>query len=114
YDPSRSFAPLVEAVTPAVVSIEVEGVETGPPDVPEMFRRFLPYEDWGPRIVQGTGSGFIVSADGLVLTNHHVIAGARKIEVTFVDGSFRNARVLGSDPDLDLALLQLPADVEWP
>ena len=59
----------------------------------------------------GTGSGVVISPDGLVLTNSHVVGGATTMRLTFADGSAREARVLGDDPDTDLALLrtELPA-----
>ncbi|MGH3858084.1 S1C family serine protease [Actinokineospora sp.] len=55
---------------------------------------------------QGVGSGVILSADGRILTNNHVVAGAREITVTFADGKTAQAEVLGADPGADLALLQ--------
>lgn len=57
----------------------------------------------------GTGSGFIIDQNGHVVTNHHVIAGARQLIVTLYDGSHYPARVVGSDPELDLAVLRFPA-----
>jgi serine protease Do len=61
----------------------------------------------------GEGSGFVISADGLMLTNHHVIDDADRITVVFGDGEEVAARVLGSDASMDIALLQLPADRSW-
>jgi S1-C subfamily serine protease len=59
----------------------------------------------------GVGSGVVISPDGLVLTNSHVVGGAKRVKLTFAEGSSREARVLGDDPDTDLALLRtdLPA-----
>jgi len=113
YDPSRSLAPLVKAVEPAVVAIEVEGTREAP-DVPPMLRRFLGPGSQAPQPLRGEGSGFVISQDGLVLTNHHVIDQADTITVRFTDGTRTQARLIGSDPENDVALLQLPDEREWP
>jgi S1-C subfamily serine protease len=73
----------------------------------------------GPAVVRverlseggGTGSGVVIAGDGLVLTNSHVVGGARRVRLSFPDGNHAEARVLGDDPDTDLALLrtELPA-----
>lgn len=55
---------------------------------------------------QGAGSGFVVTPDGYLLTNHHVIEGARSVMAVFEDGTERGAEVVGADPDTDLALLR--------
>lgn len=114
FDPSRSYAPLVDAVDDAVVSIEVTGHRDVAMDVPPMFREFFPGFPQGPREFDGEGSGFLISADGLVLTNHHVVGEADTITVKLADGGSVEATLLGSDPRLDVALLQLPQDREWP
>jgi len=119
YNPARSFAPLVRAVSDAVVSIEVEEEvsESLGDDIPPFFHEFfgLDPDSLGvPRLREGQGSGFIISSDGLLLTNHHVVANSRKLKVNFSDGSFANAVLLGNDPDLDVALLQLPQNRQWP
>ncbi|MBN2798503.1 MAG: Do family serine endopeptidase [Deltaproteobacteria bacterium] len=107
-----SLAPLVEAVQPAVLSIEVEGAQQAMGEVPEMFRQFFDQMPQQPR--HGEGSGFIISRDGLVLTNYHVIDGASEIHARLTDGSRVEAKVLGSDPRIDVALLQLQGDRTWP
>lgn len=118
YSPAASFAPLVEAVEPAVASIEVEGVVPGrsardlPPEMQEFFGRFMGEQP--PRVVKGEGSGFVISADGLLLTNHHVVDGARTIRARFTDGTLVDAELVGSDARTDVALLQLPKDRAWP
>ncbi len=112
YDPSRSLAPLVDAVGPAVVAIEIEGTRSGPRIPPGMERLFgAP----GPQHVQGEGSGVIISGDGLVLTNHHVIADADTVGVRLASGDLVTATILGSDPSIDVAVLRLEGDgTDWP
>jgi S1-C subfamily serine protease len=84
---SRTVVDAVDAVAPAVVHVEVAGVRQG-------------------RRSEGTGSGVVVSPDGLILTNNHVIDGAREIAVSLSDGRKFSARALGRDPDTDLAVLR--------
>ena len=108
-----SLAPMLERVTPAVVNIASKttvAVRNPYFDDP-FFQRFFgvpstPRE----RVQQSLGSGVIVDADkGYVLTNNHVVEGADDISVTVADGHTVKARVLGTDPDTDLAVLQIPA-----
>ncbi|MBT8044196.1 MAG: trypsin-like peptidase domain-containing protein [Verrucomicrobiae bacterium] len=94
-------AALVRAVVPSVVSIDTSGVRQ------ERFRDF-----WGrtwvqPRAVQGQGSGVIVTKEGHVLTNHHVIQGNPRIRLTLFDGSVHSAKVIGADPTVDIAVLKI-------
>jgi serine protease Do len=77
----------------------------GAPNMPSPHRR-------GP--VAGSGSGFIIGEDGLIVTNHHVIDHADKVTVTLNDGREFDADIVGADPDTDLALLQITADVPLP
>jgi S1-C subfamily serine protease len=84
---SRAVVDAVDSVAPAVVHVEVTGVRQG-------------------RRSEGTGSGVVVSPDGLILTNNHVIDGAREIAVSLSDGRKFGARALGRDPDTDLAVLR--------
>ena len=118
------FSRLVEEVGPAVVSIEATGVGAargyGPPPMPdglpedmqELFRRFFGPGGPGPA-PEGDGvsqgSGFIVSADGYVLTNHHVVDGAERIVVRLSDRREFTAELVGSDSQSDVALLKLDA-----
>ncbi|MBN9487853.1 MAG: trypsin-like peptidase domain-containing protein [Alphaproteobacteria bacterium] len=88
---SRAVIAVVDRVGPAVVRVERVSDDGKPGG--------------------GTGSGVVIAGDGLVLTNSHVVGGAGRVQLTFADGSVREARVMGDDPDTDLALLRtdLPA-----
>ena len=109
-----SLAPMLEHVTPAVVNINSKTrVAVRDPffDDP-IFRRFFGIPN-GPRerVQQSLGSGVIVDANkGYVLTNNHVVEGADDIAVTIADGRTVKAKVLGTDPDSDLAVLKIPAE----
>ena len=91
---SRAVTEVVDRLGPTVVRIDV-------------FRR-----DRAQRA--GSGSGVIVAPDGLVLTNSHVVGGASRVELTTVDGRNLAARMVGDDPDTDLALVRADADVRLP
>ncbi|MEO5806046.1 Do family serine endopeptidase [Devosia sp.] len=128
---ATGFADLVEAVKPAVVSILVEGKETGPggpggqpnfnmPDLPEgspfkdFFDQFGQQGQGGPngappqaRKFEAAGSGFMISADGYIVTNNHVVENATKVTVVFDDGSEKVAKVIGTDQRTDLAVIKI-------
>ena len=89
----QSAADLFEAKSPAVVLITALTINP--------YRR-------DDRIQQGTGSGFIIDAQGLVMTNSHVVFGAQVLSVTLDDGTVLPAKLLGADPIYDLAVLQIP------
>jgi Do/DeqQ family serine protease len=113
-----SYADIVRDVAPAVVTIRTEGkaqmTPTTFPDL-EFFGRFFDdrFEQTPnqPRTFsqRGLGSGVVVSTDGYILTNHHVIAGADDIRVDLTDGRTLKATVIGSDAPSDLALLKVTA-----
>ncbi len=112
---SGTFAPVVEAVLPAVVSITTERtVEAGAGDEPLRYffgPGMLPGPQMpGPRQRSGAGSGVILSSDGYVVTNHHVIAGARKITIYLTDKRKFKAEVVGTDPQTDIALLRVQTE----
>ncbi len=102
YDPRQSLAPLIESVRPSVVSVKAHrgGQRLGG------LR--------GAPASEGLGSGFIIDAEGLVVTNHHVIEDARTVEVRLSDGRQFEAEVVGSDPATDLALLRLSGARDLP
>ncbi|EIJ40988.1 periplasmic serine protease, Do/DeqQ family [Beggiatoa alba B18LD] len=127
-----SFADLVEKVQPAVVSISISGKATNSnftmefPEFPkgspfeEFFRRFQEQQPYGqreipsPNTITALGSGFIISADGKVVTNYHVIKDANEIHVTLHDESKYTATIVGYDEKTDLALLQLDTKKNLP
>ncbi|RPE79726.1 Do family serine endopeptidase [Vulcaniibacterium tengchongense] len=108
--PLPSLAPMLERVTPAVVSVHTkQRVRVSPFGDDPIFRRMFP-ELTQERINQSLGSGVIVDArHGYVLTNHHVIEGADEVSVTLADGRTLAAEFVGSDPDTDVALMRIPA-----
>ena len=108
-----SYADVVDRVSAAVVTIRTESRVRAPRQFPFMndpfFRRFFgePSTPRPDQRVRGLGSGVIVTADGYILTNHHVIDGAQEIEVDLQGPRTVNARLIGSDPPSDLAVLKI-------
>lgn len=125
--PQQGFAPLVKRVKPAVVEIatvstapvaqENDGQEADPqemPDLPgpfgEMLRRHFGQQNGSPRAERkALGSGFIIDPAGYIVTNNHVVDGARAVAVTLTDGKQYRARIIGRDAKTDLALLKINA-----
>jgi serine protease DegS len=108
--PASSYARAVEAATPSVVNIYTRKV------VPTraarllqdpFWRHFVPSDQPRQRVEQSLGSGVILSTDGHIVTNNHVIEGADAIQVLLSDGRNAAARIIGTDPATDLALLQI-------
>ncbi|MCE0505307.1 trypsin-like peptidase domain-containing protein [Roseivivax sp. GX 12232] len=124
--PGSDYVDLVAELSPAVVTIEVTKTAGGAPDEmteeqKEFFEEFekrfgmpfpnQPGQRGGPGgEMRGSGTGFIVSADGQVVTNAHVIDGADEVTVTLSDGRELTAEVVGSDPATDLALLDVEGE----
>lgn len=119
-----SLAPLAEKISPSVVNITTSTTvarRTGPQGiVPEGS----PFEDFfrdrnngpqgAPRRSSALGSGFVISEDGYVVTNNHVIEGADEILIEFFNGTELSAEVVGTDPNTDIALLKVEADAPLP
>jgi Do/DeqQ family serine protease len=110
--PIQSLAPVVGRITPGVVGISVRGRvrEDNPLLQDPLFRRFFNLQQQPiERETQATGSGVIVeAAQGYVLTNSHVVENASSIEVTTKDNRRLKAKLIGRDPDTDIAVLQIP------
>ncbi len=107
-----SLAPMLEKVTPAVVSIAVEGKQVQTNRIPEQFQFFFgpdfPTEQTRERPFRGLGSGVIIDANkGHIVTNYHVIKGADEIRVRLYDGREYDAELVGGDEMADVALLKL-------
>tara|TARA_B100000965_G_scaffold268987_1_gene227497 strand:+ start:230 stop:1657 length:1428 start_codon:yes stop_codon:yes gene_type:complete len=125
-----SFADLVEKLSPAVVNITTTAVVPEREKFSPMVPRGSPFEDFfrdfmerqGPgdqqpkRQRRGTalGSGFIISPDGLLVTNNHVIENADEIKIEMLNGSVLEAKVLGTDPKTDIALLKVNSEISLP
>ena len=106
-----SLSPAAKAASPAVVSIATTQAKAAKSNDPnDLWFRFFygDREDDTPQ--QGLGSGVIVSPEGYILTNNHVIEGAEEIEVTLSDSRRAIAKVIGTDPDTDLAILRIQLD----
>ncbi|MWN06176.1 Do family serine endopeptidase [Gilliamella sp. Pas-s95] len=103
-----SLAPMLETVLPSVVSIKVEGTAQMQNNMPEEFRRFFGYPDSQSRAFTGEGSGVIIDSEkGYIVTNNHVIDNADKITVVLNDGHEFKAKLIGKDPQSDIALLKV-------
>ncbi len=122
------FADIVDHVKPAVISVRVKMERPAnsnlkdkdsdqdlpfPPGSPfeRFFRRFgmpnIPSLPNGPEVITGQGSGFFISADGYAVTNNHVVQNAESVKVTTDDGKSYDAKVIGTDPRTDLALIKV-------
>ena len=121
-----SFAALAEKLSPSVVNIKVVKVEKAGFNPPEMeipdgpagdlFKRFFQEMPQAPesRRTMGAGSGVIISKDGYILTNNHVVEGAKEVTVTLANQQEYKARVVGRDPKTDLAVLKVKSTGSFP
>jgi len=123
--PVASFADLAERLSPAVVNIAtaqtVEAPDNNGSPLPEgspfedLFRDFFEHgRPRGPQTVQSLGSGFVISPEGYVVTNNHVIEDSDEITVNFADGTSLIAELVGTDPKTDIALLKVASDKPLP
>lgn len=119
----QAFADVAKKVSPAVVFVQVEKkVTSGGPAAPsgfpgffddDLLRRFfgeVPFSNSPEQVVQGQGSGFIVSDDGYIMTNNHVVSGADKVKVQLPDDREFDAQIVGTDPHTDVAVIKIDAD----
>jgi len=110
--PTASFSTAAQKVMPAVVNIfttsEIKNPNNAFMDDPR-FRFFFgdQFEDNAPQQASSLGSGVLVSHDGYILTNHHVVEAADQIEVALADGRKAKAHIIGSDPETDLAVIKI-------
>lgn len=118
--PHGSFAPVVKLVAPAVVKIETTTIvkdspEQGMPEFNDPFwqqffgRQFGARQHQAPMKERGIGSGVIITKDGYILTNNHVVDGASEVKVTMTDGREFTAKVVGRDPKSDIAVVKVSA-----
>ncbi|HEX3653692.1 MAG TPA: DegQ family serine endoprotease [Rhizomicrobium sp.] len=120
-----SFADLVERVSPAVVTVTVEqeinaAAGMNMQDIPEPFRDFFNQQGQDgkqfniPRKAVAMGSGFIVDKSGFIVTNNHVVENAKTIKVKLTDGREFIAKLVGTDPATDVAVLKIKSDRSLP
>jgi serine protease Do len=109
---SDAFAAVAEHVRPSVVFVKSQRRQTARNNIriPQGFEPYFQQPRGNqPRIERGSGSGFIVSEDGYILTNNHVVAGAQKVTVQMLDGRVYDANVVGTDTTTDIAVIKIDA-----
>ena len=131
-----SFADLADKVSPSVVNITTTTVVESPTGPGPMVPEGSPFEDFfrdfndqfgspdgqgngpgggrEPQRAQALGSGFVISGDGYIVTNNHVIEGADEIQIEFFSGDKLDAKLIGTDPKTDIALLKVESDAPLP
>ena len=109
-----NFRLAVKKSTPAVVHIKSTQKIIGQPQMPDFFRDFFPdgfgfhnYPDDSPQLAQGSASGVILTSNGYIATNNHVVDGAESIQIVLHDQRIYDAKIIGKDPATDLALLKI-------
>ncbi len=112
----ESFAPLVKKEMPAVVNISTKQIVKmkqqspfGDPQMDEFFYRFFGGRPQREQVRQSLGSGFIISPDGYILTNNHVVDMAKDIKVALADGRVLEAKLVGKSKEIDVALIKVDA-----
>jgi serine protease Do len=116
----ESFAELAEQISPAVVNITTSAMIAAPTDGAPMVPEGSPFQDFfddfggpgpgGPQRSEALGSGFVISEDGFIVTNNHVIEGADEITIEFFSGEKLTAKLVGTDPKTDIALLKVESE----
>src|SRR5690606_21766537 len=111
---SSAFRSATQAARGALVRVDVEAAPRPVRQLPEEFRGmpfgdFFGIPDAQPMPSRGSGSGFIISRDGYVLTNNHVVESANRVTVTLTDNREFEAEVVGRDPNTDVAVLKIDA-----
>jgi serine protease Do len=116
----ESFAELAQKISPAVVNITTSAMIAAPTDGMPQVPEGSPFKDFfddfggpgqgGPQRSEALGSGFVVSEDGYIVTNNHVIEGADEIEIEFFSGEKLKAKLVGTDTKTDIALLKVESD----
>lgn len=125
FTPVQDFSGLVKAVSPAVVSVDVhlklsqtaddqggdqgQGPQGLPPGLPPGFPFGFGAPQQQPQAVEAKGSGFVIDPSGIIVTNNHVVKDARTVTVTMSDGNTYPAKILGTDPKTDLAVIKITA-----
>ena len=108
---SDAFAAVAETVRPSVVFITSQRTRTlTQRNLPPGFEQYFNQRPGGPQIERGQGSGFVVSRDGYILTNTHVVEDADRVTVELLDHRRFNAKVVGADPLTDIAVVKIDAD----
>ena len=120
----ESFADLAEKVSPAVVNITTTTVVAAPTGSGPVFPDGSPFQDFfrdfgspdggRPQRSNALGSGFVISEDGYIVTNNHVIEGADEISIEFFSGKKLDAKLVGTDSKTDIALLKVQSDTPLP
>jgi serine protease Do len=120
----ESFAELAEQISPSVVNITTSALVAAPADGMPMVPEGSPFEDFfddfgapggnGMQRSDALGSGFVISEDGYIVTNNHVIEGADQITIEFFSGKKLEAKLVGTDPKTDIALLKVEAEEPLP
>jgi serine protease Do len=119
-----SFAELAEQISPSVVNITTSALIAAPSEGMPMVPEGSPFEDFfddfggpggeGMQRSEALGSGFVISEDGYIVTNNHVIEGADQITIEFFSGKKLEAKLVGTDPKTDIALLKVEAGEPLP
>ena len=120
----ESFADLADQISPSVVNITTSALIAGPADEMPVVPEGSPFEDFfedfnnrgdsGPQRSEALGSGFVISEDGFIVTNNHVIEGADEIMIEFFSGKKLPAKLVGTDTKTDIALLKVEAGEPLP